>query len=240
MAKQKSKKIETGVSSIADVVEEVKENNVEVAEESESVKEDATNDGENEYDTDKTEESGAVAEEKEEVAAEPVVESVTVVEPALESNSFARFVKPVTKEERDLCDLIDKYIEISYRKETSVKDAENKLALLVKILSFPYSSGVSDQTVMFNIVRTFFTKERKFCLAEAYVSQKAHMMGEIQFKEFINVYTAYITLVDCKENKKKFRLQLNTLLTILGVKYQSFVNWLQIESEKINKVVANS
>lgn len=69
MAKQKSKKIETGVSSIADVVEEVKENNVEVVEESESVKEDATNDGENEYDTDKTEESGAVAEEKEEQAA---------------------------------------------------------------------------------------------------------------------------------------------------------------------------
>ena len=65
------------------------------------------------------------------------------------------------------------------------------------------------------------------------------MMGEIQFKEFINVYTAYITLVDCKENKKKFRLQLNTLLTILGAKYQSFINWLQIESEKINKVVAN-
>lgn len=240
MAKQKSKKIETGVSSIADVVEEVKENNVEVVEESESVKEDATNDGENEYDTDKTEESGDVAEEKEEAAAEPVVESVTVVEPAFDSNSFARFVKPVTKEERDLCDLIDKYIGISYKKETSSKDAENKLTLLVKILSFPYSSGVSDQTVMFNNIKTFFTKERKFCLAEAYVSQKAHMMGEIQFKEFINVYTAYITLVDCKENKKKFRLQLNTLLTVLGVKYQSFVNWLQIESEKINKVVANS
>jgi hypothetical protein len=168
----------------------------------------------------------------------PTEESVpTVVE---EDNSFAAFAGPITTEERSLCALIQQYIDIAYKQVSHANDAENKLALLIKILFFPYSSSVADPTAMFNIIRIFFTRERKTCLGESYVSQKAHLMPEKQFKEFINIYTTFVALIDARANKVLFRINTNTLLATLGTKYQSFVNWLTIESEKINKLVVNS
>lgn len=167
---------------------------------------------------------------------DPIIPEAPVEQIVEESTGFAKVVKPVTDQERQLVSLIDSYIEISHSDKSRATDGVNKLKLLVSIFAFPITSRVSDPSFMFDIIEKFIIQERRHALAEQFVATHANELTELSHKEFINMYVTMITLVDCKLNRKlKFRLNIDSLGQILGTKYQKFVNWVTIKAGKLNK-----
>lgn len=186
---------------------------------------------ENESTTDETVTEQDINDEK----SEDIVEQIPVEEVQQPVDELD-FFKPITDEEEKFKVLMLDYVSLASisSDKIKIKDLENKVLKLCEIIYYPHISNIKNVDKLYSYMEKFFTKYRNSLLNEQTAFQHSHVLNnKVKFERCITIYSLMIHLVDCKNSKSQYTMNIERSSKILIDKFSTFISWLTTRIEKL-------